>query len=291
MVLSGENFQVECDVMIGAPRCFEYNPYIKKFFSSKCYNLSATNQLPADTRIIFMYSYCLNFKNTIVPQLAHLKKPFVILFHNSDRNFRKEDLCLFSSLPLLVRVYAQNMNVVHEKVSVLPIGVANRMWQHGNISFWTNIEDSFATFHTPKTNMVYFGFNTTTNKKKREECFNSIRKKYSELPVMNKLPFKAYVERLSLHKFCICPEGNGLDTHRFWESLYVRTVPICLKNHMITQFAERYPVVVLQKWEDLDMDALDAYYESIDWGTVKPLLNVHNYMTEIREKLMETVSK
>ena len=31
------------------------------------------------------------------------------------------------------------------------------------------------------------------------------------------------------YMFVICPEGNGIDTHRMWEALYLRTIPIIKK--------------------------------------------------------------
>jgi hypothetical protein len=48
------------------------------------------------------------------------------------------------------------------------------------------------------------------------------------------LPYNQYLEQLAEHRFCLCVRGNGLDTHRFWESLYLKVIPIVINNH-ITQ--------------------------------------------------------
>jgi hypothetical protein len=37
------------------------------------------------------------------------------------------------------------------------------------------------------------------------------------------------LRELAQHRFCLAPPGNGFDTHRAWESLYVSTlVYICI---------------------------------------------------------------
>ena len=52
--------------------------------------------------------------------------------------------------------------------------------------------------------------------------------------------------------FVVCPEGNGIDTHRMWEALYLKTIPIMKKN-MISKFIKKanIPVLILDKWSDL----------------------------------------
>jgi hypothetical protein len=52
--------------------------------------------------------------------------------------------------------------------------------------------------------------------------------------------------------FVICPEGNGIDTHRLWEALYLKTIPIMKKNK-ISPFLKKInlPILVLNKWTDL----------------------------------------
>jgi putative cell wall-binding protein len=40
-----------------------------------------------------------------------------------------------------------------------------------------------------------------------------------------------YLRELSTYKFCLCIRGNGIDTHRFWESLYLGVVPVIINNN------------------------------------------------------------
>lgn len=50
--------------------------------------------------------------------------------------------------------------------------------------------------------------------------------------------------------FVACPPGNGMDTHRFWESLYLGSLPIILKRHEIPAF-KGWPYFALNDWGEL----------------------------------------
>ena len=72
-----------------------------------------------------------------------------------------------------------------------------------------------------------------TNRDKRQEVFNIISSKnIQNIPNMD---YHNYLKILSSYKFAICPEGNGIDTHRFWECLYLhiwtfKTLNLARKN-------------------------------------------------------------
>ena len=74
---------------------------------------------------------------------------------------------------------------------------------------------------------IYFNFNIDTNKIKRQVCFNQLKNK---LIWCNNLSYLDYLKLLKEYEFCICPEGNGVDTHRLWECLYLKVVPIVIKS-------------------------------------------------------------
>ena len=72
------------------------------------------------------------------------------------------------------------------------------------------------------------------------------------------------------HKFILCPEGNGIDTHRFWETLCLGRIPVVLHNPVNDYFSS-LPVVVLDKWEDFDPDCyIDFDFEKT--ADIMPML-------------------
>jgi hypothetical protein len=64
---------------------------------------------------------------------------------------------------------------------------------------------------------------------------------------------RRYYKLLSEFKFVLCPRGNGIDTHRFWETLYSGSVPIVEKTDWSFYFREHgVPLVELSSLSDLD---------------------------------------
>jgi hypothetical protein len=55
-----------------------------------------------------------------------------------------------------------------------------------------------------------------------------------------------------MNSFVVCPEGNGIDTHRLWETLYMGGVPIVSSNSYMNGLYRRLPVVVLDDWRQLN---------------------------------------
>jgi hypothetical protein len=55
-----------------------------------------------------------------------------------------------------------------------------------------------------------------------------------------------------------CPAGEGVDTHRFWETLYLGSVPIVLRGQLSAMY-ENLPVIQLNAWTDLTQSIIDSY--------------------------------
>tara|TARA_Y100000996_G_C22282221_1_gene544513 strand:+ start:342 stop:626 length:285 start_codon:yes stop_codon:yes gene_type:complete len=53
--------------------------------------------------------------------------------------------------------------------------------------------------------------------------------------------------------FNLCPIGNGFDTHRIWESLLVKTIPIMVDSEFSKNLVSlNFPILVLDSWEHLN---------------------------------------
>ena len=60
-----------------------------------------------------------------------------------------------------------------------------------------------------------------------------------------------YLQNLRSHSLVVCPRGNGIDTHRLWETLYMGGTPIVLRDRAITPLVSELPVIVLDNWGQL----------------------------------------
>ena len=255
--ITGEKIQNLCDIYLGT-HYITFNPHINK---SKIVNIHNLIQPFDNPKLIYCYTHILSKKNinknrhvgvsNFIKKLRLFKNPFNLIFHNSDHKFVNEYLILFEELPLLQHIYTQNMEVNHEKVSPLPIGFANLMWKHGN----NKIHQEVYNMNIYKTKNIYFNFNINTNKLKRSICLDII--KHKGVSWNNNLPYREYLIELKKHRYAICPEGNGTDTHRFWECLYMDVVPICKKNILNEYYSKFFPIILLNDWGELDINSLN----------------------------------
>jgi hypothetical protein len=61
----------------------------------------------------------------------------------------------------------------------------------------------------------------------------------------------------------ICPEGNGIDVHQPWESLYINTIPIQRKNINNSGWRE-LPICWVDEWDQItDENFLLSEYKRI----------------------------
>lgn len=56
------------------------------------------------------------------------------------------------------------------------------------------------------------------------------------------------------------PHGNGLDCHRTWEALLLKTVPI-VKTSVLDPIYDGLPVVIVEDWREVTTEALEAWRE------------------------------
>jgi len=65
------------------------------------------------------------------------------------------------------------------------------------------------------------------------------------------LTLEEYFDKILDYDAVICPEGNGIDTHRFYEVLYMKRIPIVFNKVMYENLYHMFPVVFIENTEDL----------------------------------------
>jgi hypothetical protein len=273
-IVSGEKLQNVCDYYLGTQDHFNYNPFIKSQPHKHLYidSLDITTQLRnAKINNLFCYLPLLETHlHVLVSVLSHIKTPINLFFHNGDTTFTEEHGNALLKNDDILCIYSQNLSIPsHDRLKPLPIGIANSMWSHGNIYTWV----SRLQMPLPrKPHLIYFYFEIYTNIHKRQVCFDIIRAKGVESQPKRSL--SDYIHALSTFKFAICPEGNGIDTHRFWECLYLKVIPICPRNIITEYYSKFFPVVLLNRWEDLNINTINAFYETCDWSNYDKLFDI-----------------
>jgi len=204
-----------------------------------------------------------------------VSEPIRIITHNSD-------LCIDEKyIPLLnceniIHWYGQNISINHPKLSSIPIGIANPKWPHGN----KQILQECVNKNHKKTNLVYANFTVGTNPTERGLCLSSVKK--NSIDFISGLSFENYLDDLSKSMFSISPNGNGIDCHKTWESLYLNTIPIVTKSINSSQYSH-LPILIIEKWDDLDKIELNRnLYMSKLKNFNKSYLNIEKFIKNER---------
>jgi hypothetical protein len=259
-IIKGERLQQLADVYLGTPDVFTYNPLIH-MEKHKHLNIASIITEYNNPPVVFCYGHCIRL---LYEKLSFFMNKFVLITHNSDENIIESYHHLYIlTHPLIKKWFAQNVCFHHPKLYVLPIGLANNHWPHGDLSFFKNVD--IADYTTIKTEYTYFCFNQSTNIQKRSECYNKLCNK---IPSVGWNTPTEYHNMLSKYRFCICPEGNGVDTHRLWEALYLKCVPVVIRSPFIDVLQKQLPnlpLIVLDSWDDFSVSNL--HYDHSKMGS------------------------
>lgn len=149
--------------------------------------------------------------------------------------------------------YAINNETTDGLGTSLPLGITNK--EYTELGDTKMMIDALKTSY-PLQNMVYLNICVDTFPSERL----LVKTLYSQLP------YVTYVEQCSRvdfmgslrsHSFCLAPRGNGLDTHRLWEALYMGCIPI-VKAHPMFASLHDLPIYFVEEWtaEVLTLDQL-----------------------------------
>jgi hypothetical protein len=73
---------------------------------------------------------------------------------------------------------------------------------------------------------------------------------------------RKFLQQLREHKFTFCPRGNGIDTHRLWETLYMGGIPI-VENAIALEEFNDLPICWVERMIDVTPEFLESEYERI----------------------------
>ena len=119
---------------------------------------------------------------------------------------------------------------------------------------------------------IYANFNTTTNPEYRNNIrdivqnINHVEWENPESSFQDHTAISFFFHKIMNYKMVLCPAGNGIDTHRLWETLYSNRIPITIKtgNYKIYELYEKLPIVILDRPQDLlDYGLIDSKYQEV----------------------------
>lgn len=225
-IISGEKIQNLADIVLGSNNSINWNP--NNIFYSK--NITMIDKIVSldKYKSIFVFTHDLELFYSKFKENIDNK---IIISHNSDH-----EINFIENVKLHL---AQNCLINSPNLISIPIGIENMQW------FDHNIFHKVRKININKSKNIYFYFSLTTHKT-REECYNKLK---NILEWNVKKTKEEYFKELACHKYAICPRGNGLDTHRIWECLYLNVIPIIIKNDFPN--IENLPIIILDNWDQI----------------------------------------
>jgi hypothetical protein len=169
----------------------------------------------------------------------------LIVVHNGDNQVNYSVLLAFLDANPRVHAWIQNNTVAHPRIRSLPIAEQNRMWRGGRADWEPPV--SVHRQAERESDFLYTWCSPThTIRVAWMEAAKSLRSVAPNLELYPyKLPKEDYEELLCGAKAVVCPPGNGLDTHRTWETLYKGGWALVQDNLHTRRMLEEYPSLPL----------------------------------------------
>ena len=254
-------------------------------FVNKIENLRENN--------ILIYSDYKNFKKNSY-LLQNLKFKFKILFHFGDyclpidkrtdgKYYNIDDFYRIYNNKNLKEIWCINYDYKNypdlEKIKFLPLGLDYHTiserdeWGQNKTDSLTQEKELKSIYQKyssgPRKKKIFLcNKNNTSNLIKSLGYINYDRKEILEQIKENKLvdicssfiPRNKLWETFCLYNFIICPVGNGLDTHRLWECLYLGCIAI-VQSCSLDPMMYGLPVVIVKDFSNITQKDLEVWYK------------------------------
>ena len=193
-------------------------------------------------------------------------------------------------LPVSIRILVQNNEYDHPKVGIMPIGIRDCgtvVAMHRRFDHKYLLEKGVSTRTMSGGNarpikcLLCFSLWTHPS---RQECYDLFAGAPSFVYNLNdaadtadttdareapanqfeKVPASLVYQTTLESRYALCPRGCGVDTHRFYECIYLGCIPIVTRTN--TVFDRLYapdtgfPCLVVERWADVTEELLDRLY-------------------------------
>lgn len=180
----------------------------------------------------------LQFTTLIMPRHNLIRRKHVFVIHNSDQSFDSKKLAAL--LPFALSIYAVNTTTTHPILRTIPLGFPDQAVPFTMTYTRPNVQRDID---------IYVNFTVGTNTAKRNECLDTFAGD-PRVVTHTGLSKQEYYDDLCRSKYVLCPEGTGMDTHRFYEAVFCGATPVVLRNSLSDLYLQ-YQCKIIEKWSDL----------------------------------------
>lgn len=191
--------------------------------------------------------------------LRQRSKPCVLITHNSDIAITEK---IYKHKPPSVKVwFAVNVEYKADDLIPIPLGCENK--RSPGYSGDMKVINQYANDRLPRPHLCFLNCNPRTWKEVREPLIE----KFKEEPWVHYepygCPFDRTMELTRASKFVLCPRGNGIDTHRFWEAVYLGAIPVVETATPFCSWSESIPMLTVDCLQNVTKDMLEQTWKDI----------------------------
>ena len=158
--------------------------------------------------------------------------------------------------------FATNVEFAHPKLRPIPIGVTNDSGESELHNIYGNMAVLAEVAAEPRALAAapaYANFSVGTYPVERAPLLERLRgQPWVDIGEPENSPEgrRRFLRAVRNHQFTICPRGNGIDTHRTWEALYMGSIPVLRRCVAVDSFAAEIngkaaPISFVDDWAEL----------------------------------------
>ncbi len=201
-------------------------------------------------------NFLIDFFKNVHPKIEY---PYILISHNDDTNIDE----YFSKYidEKILHWFAQSVTFKHPQLTALPAGISNLY--HNNIGQLRYFDQK--NIKKEGKTLIRYNFSIKSSAERIDA-----KKNLDKNPLSKKIEVKnqdEYIELIKKSYYVASPSGAGVDSHRTWEAMYLRTIPIVIKNPMNKHFKDiGLPMLMINSWDDIHNfteDFLKKEYDNI----------------------------
>jgi len=199
--------------------------------------------------------------------LKTLQTPFILISGSDDTSFldyiSEQDVNCLINNKFCKKIFSENCNI-NEKVLNLPTGMYHDIEVVNYLEKRHNITDE----PIKKKFKIFCQFNNTHPFREKSKKF-SISSDLCDFfepvlvtPSNTEIRYKS-LKMMESYCFTLCPRGNGIDTHRLFEALALKSIPI-VESSIIDDIHYMLPIIIVNNWEELNETFLKNELERLN---------------------------
>ena len=202
------------------------------------------------------------------PQLAKGK---TIVVGHSDLSTTKIQASVFKIIGAK-KLFGINVNKLNGFSEPIPLGLTNNC-DDSPLHRIIGDEEHFLKAYDQSNpaevfnGRIYANFSNQNYPKIRVPLMNILKThpnvifRESDFSIRGRIKF---LSELRINSLTVCPRGNGIDTHRLWETLYMGGTPVIIREKQMENLVADLPVIMLNSWNEItNMNLLEKAWHDV----------------------------